>query len=166
MGKDIDSAQYNFSAAELAYIADNFIHLDHDQTWSGSAGVAYTFNPDSTTPTRVSADLLVQSGLRASTATIPNGLALPAYTTGNVSVVQRLRPGTELRLDVLNIGDSSYEIRNGTGVGVGAPQFGMRRTILGGSRNDSNAVEASGAVGGQQDDRGTEQAGGGSGEVP
>jgi hypothetical protein len=132
MGKDIDSAQFNFSAAELAFINDNFIHLDHDQTWSGSAGIAYTFNSDSTTPTRASADLLVQSGLRASTATIPNGLALPAYTTANISVVQRVRPGTDLRLDVLNVADSSYEIRNGTGVGVGAPQFGIRRTILAG----------------------------------
>jgi hypothetical protein len=32
----------------------------------------------------------------------------------------------------LNIGDATYEIRNGTGVGVGAPQFGIRRTILAG----------------------------------
>jgi hypothetical protein len=32
----------------------------------------------------------------------------------------------------LNIGDAVYQIRNGTGVGVGAPQFGIRRTILGG----------------------------------
>jgi outer membrane receptor protein involved in Fe transport len=132
LGKDIDSAQYNFTAAELAYIANNYIHLDHDQTWSGSAGLAYTFRSDTATPTRVSADLLVQSGLRASTATIPNGAALPAYTTGNASVVHTLRPGTLVRLDVLNVADSRYEIRNGTGVGVGAPQFGIRRTILAG----------------------------------
>jgi outer membrane receptor protein involved in Fe transport len=132
MGKDINSAQYNFSATELAYIADNYIHLDHDQTWSGSAGVAYMFNPDSPRRTRVSADLLVQSGLRASTPTIPNGATLPAYTTANFSVVQRLRPGTDLRLDVLNFADARYEIRNGTGVGVGAPQFGIRRSVLAG----------------------------------
>ena len=37
---------------------------------------------------------------------------------------------TQLRLDVLNLLDRKYEIRNGTGVGVGAPQFGLRRTIL------------------------------------
>ena len=43
-----------------------------------------------------------------------------------------IRPGTDLRLDVLNIADNIYEIRNGTGVGVGAPQFGIRRTILAG----------------------------------
>jgi peptide deformylase len=50
----------------------------------------------------------------------------------NLSVVQKLRTGTELRLDVLNVGDVIYEIRNGTGVGVGAPQYGLRRTILAG----------------------------------
>jgi hypothetical protein len=74
----------------------------------------------------------VQSGLRASTATVPNGLALPAHTTANISVVQQIRPGTQARLDVLNIADSIYQIRNGTGVGVGAPQYGIRRTILAG----------------------------------
>jgi outer membrane cobalamin receptor len=132
MGEDINSAQFNFSPAELAYIANNYIHLDHDQTWTGSAGGAYTFNPDSTTPTRVSADLLVQSGLRASTATIPNGVALPTYATVNMSIVQRLRPSTDVRLDLLNLADASYEIRNGTGVGVGAPQYGIRRTFLAG----------------------------------
>jgi outer membrane receptor protein involved in Fe transport len=132
MGKDIDSAQYNFSAAELAFIQDNFIHLGHDQTWSGSAGVAYVFNSDSSSPTRASFDLLVQSGLRASTATIPNGMALPSYATANLSVVHRVAAGTDMRLDVLNIADDVCEIRNGTGVGVGAPQYGIRRTILAG----------------------------------
>ena len=31
------------------------------------------------------------------------------------------------RLDVINALDRKYEIRDGTGVGVGAPQFGPRR---------------------------------------
>jgi len=31
------------------------------------------------------------------------------------------------RFDVINLFDEKYEIRNGTGVGVGAPQFGPRR---------------------------------------
>jgi outer membrane receptor protein involved in Fe transport len=132
MGKNINSAQFNFAPDELAYIQNNFIHLDHDQTWSGSAGGAYTFNQDSTRPTRISADLLVQSGLRASTPTIPNGVALPTYATVNLSAVQQLRPGTQLRLDILNLADATYQIRNGTGVGVGAPQYGIRRTILAG----------------------------------
>ncbi len=100
------------------------------------AGIAYTFNMGTKYLTRVSMDLLGQSGLRSSTPTVPNGASLPAYAVVNASIVQKLDlgigAGTELRLDVLNLTDSVYEIRDGTGVGVGAPQFGIRRTILAG----------------------------------
>jgi hypothetical protein len=136
MGNDITSAQFNFKPDELAYIAQHYIHLDHDQTWTGSGGIAYTFNKDTKYQTRVSLDFIAQSGLRASTPTVPNGASLPEYAAVNASIVQKLDlgigAGTELRLDVLNIGDAVYEIRNGTGVGVGAPQFGIRRAILAG----------------------------------
>jgi outer membrane receptor protein involved in Fe transport len=136
VGTDIESAQFNFSPAELAYIAQNYIHLDHDQLWSGSAGIAYTLNKDSDHPTLLSADAVVQTGLRASSDAIPNGVVLPTYATVNLSIVQTFKRsiggGTELRLDAINIGDAVYQIRNGTGVGVGAPQYGMRRTILAG----------------------------------
>jgi hypothetical protein len=81
-------------------------------------------------------DLLSGSGLRASTPTVPNGTTLQGYGVVNVSVVQKIKAGfgtgTELRVDVLNVGDFVYEIRDGTGIGVGAPQFGLRRTILAG----------------------------------
>jgi len=55
--------------------------------------------------------------LRASTPTVPNGASLPEYAAVNASVVKKrdlgIGQGTELRLDVLNIGDAVYEIRNG-----------------------------------------------------
>ena len=132
VGTRIVSAQFNFAPDELAFIGSNYIHLDHDQRWAGSAGAAYTLNRDSDHPTRFSVDALLQSGLRASSPTVPNGIALPTYGVVNLSVVQKLRTGTELRLDVLNVGDTVYAIRNGTGVGVGAPQYGLRRAILAG----------------------------------
>lgn len=136
IGKDIVSAQFNFQPDELAYIAQHWIYLDHNQTWSSSAGIAYTLNRETNHPTLFSADLLVQSGLRASTATVPNGVSLPNYAVVNLSIVQKLDlgigAGTQLRLDALNVGDAIYQIRNGTGVGVGAPQYGIRRTILAG----------------------------------
>jgi outer membrane receptor protein involved in Fe transport len=132
MGKDIVSAQFNFGPDELAFISNNYIHLDHDQTWNGSAGAAYTLNKDSDHPTRLAVDALLQSGLRASTPTVPNGVALPTYGVVNLSAVQRLATATELRLDVLNVGDTVYQIRDGTGVGVGAPQYGLRRAVLAG----------------------------------
>ncbi|HZK92370.1 MAG TPA: TonB-dependent receptor [Stellaceae bacterium] len=131
-GEDIDSAQFNFSPADLAYIADNYIHLDHDQTYTASAGIAYTFP---TTKTRVSTELIYGSGLRAE-GSAPNGNSLPDYHQVNLSIVQKIDTGwlkgAEARLDVINLFDEVYEIRNGTGVGVGAPQFGPRRTILAG----------------------------------
>jgi outer membrane receptor protein involved in Fe transport len=37
----------------------------------------------------------------------------------------------KVRLDVLNVTDNSYELRNGSGVGVNAAQYGMRRGIFG-----------------------------------
>ncbi len=35
-----------------------------------------------------------------------------------------------LRADLINAFDKSYEIRNGTGIGVGAPQWGPRRGLF------------------------------------
>ena len=141
IGKDVVSSQFDFSAADLAYIASHWIHLDHDQRWTGSGGAAYTLFGGTDHPARLSADLAVGSGLRADLTLpdggdIPNGRALPGYYTFNLSAVQTIHTGsvgaTELRLDVINLLDRIYELRNGTGVGVGAPQFGLRRTILAG----------------------------------
>jgi outer membrane receptor protein involved in Fe transport len=74
----------------------------------------------------------VQTGLRTSTDTIPNGASLPPYAVINLSAVQKITPRTVLRLDVLNLADNTYQIRDGSGVGVGAPQYGIRRAILAG----------------------------------
>jgi outer membrane receptor protein involved in Fe transport len=136
IGKKIVSSQFNFGADELAYINQHYIYLDHDQRWTSSAGAAYTVNASTDYPTRISTDVITGSGLRASTPTVPNGRGLPTYAVVNLSVVQKLNlgvgRGTELRLDVLNVTDAKYKIRDGTGVGVGAPQYGLRRAVLAG----------------------------------
>jgi outer membrane receptor protein involved in Fe transport len=132
VGKDIDTAQFNFQPAELAYISNHWIYLDHNETYAGSGGAAYTAFYGTDHAARLSADLQTGSGLRASTATIPNGQALPGYYVINLAASQSLGHGLRIRLDILNLLDRKYEIRNGTGVGVGAPQFGLRRTILAG----------------------------------
>ncbi len=140
-GKDIDSAQFNFAPEDLAYIANNYIHLDHEQQKTASGGVSYLWNG-----TRFSADFLWGSGLRADldlpdgTTTayggtgIPNGAHLPYYSqvnTGLTHVFQIPNAGTlTARFDVINLFDKEYQIRNGTGVGVGAPQFGPRRGLF------------------------------------
>jgi len=129
----INSAQYNFSPEDLAYIGSYWIAADHDQSWTGSAGAAYIFNQGSDWATRVSADVLFGSGLRTSVVT-PNDTALPAYATLNLSVTQKVpfngSKGTQIRLDAINVTDGVYELRTGEGVGVGAPQYGMRRAFF------------------------------------
>ena len=130
---NITSAQYNFSPGDLSYIANYWIAADHDQGWTGSAGAAYVFNSGSDWATRVSADVLFGSGLRTSVVT-PNDTSLPAYATVNLSLTQKVpingSKGTQIRLDAINLADSVYELRTGEGVGVGAPQYGMRRAFF------------------------------------
>ena len=132
-GSNINSAQFSFQPDELAFIARNYIYLDHNQSWTGSAGAAYTFNPQSEWATRFSSDVILGSGLRA-TVTTPNDTALPTYATVNLSAVQKLPiKGTraaQIRFDAINLLDASYQLRDGSGVGVGAPQYGQRRTFL------------------------------------
>jgi outer membrane receptor protein involved in Fe transport len=136
IARDIDTAQFNFQPDELAYTAHHYIHLDHDQRWTSSAGAAYSLLSGTDYPAKVSADLQVGSGLRTSTALVPNGRALPGYYVINLSSSQALPTGMgrglHVRFDVLNLLDRRYEIRDGAGVGVGAPQFGLRRTLLAG----------------------------------
>src|SRR6516225_6980504 len=131
-GKNIVSSQFNFSPADLAFIAGHYIHLDHDQTYTSSAGIKYqhpTWN------TRFAVDLTAGSGLRTA-GTVPNGASLPGYQQVNFSIVQPIDTGVfkgmEFRFDVINLFDEVYQIRTGTGLGVFAPQFGPRRTFLAG----------------------------------
>jgi outer membrane receptor for ferrienterochelin and colicins len=133
-GKNIDSAQFNFGADGLAYIAQHYIHLDHEQEFTASGGVSYLWNH-----TTFSANFLSASGLRADLqlpggSSIPNGDHLPYYTQVNFGV-NHIFHFTETstltaRFDVINVFDKVYEIRDGTGVGVGAPQFGPRRGLF------------------------------------
>ena len=140
IGRDIVSSQFNFSQSDLDYIAQHYIHQDHDQRFTSSAGAAYTLMQGHPTPLRLSTDLLVGSGLRSGNGAIPNGRAVGGYYTINLSAVQKLDPsvlggrgrGTELRVDVINLLDRKYVLRDGSGLGVGNPQYGLRRAILGG----------------------------------
>jgi outer membrane receptor for ferrienterochelin and colicins len=128
-GEDIVSSQFSFDPGDLAYIKNHYIYLDHDQTYTATGGAAYRFGGS-----RISADLIYGSGLRAD-GDVPNGRELAPYTQVNLSLshsFEHLTPGgpTEVRLDLINVADATYEIRDGTGVGVGAPQFGPRRGLF------------------------------------
>ena len=133
-GRDIISSQFNFDPAELAFIRNHAIYLDHDQTWTGSAGLSYRFRDGGLAGTKIGVDMIYGSGLRTTPdAGAPNGAHLPGYAQVNASLSHRFESiGLELRLDVVNLFDRVYLIRDGSGVGVGAPQYGPRRGIFGG----------------------------------
>ncbi|MEP6966867.1 MAG: TonB-dependent receptor [Pseudomonadota bacterium] len=131
-GRDIVSSEFNFSPDDLAYIRTHYIYLDHDQTYTASAGVSYLWRG-----TRVGGDLIYGSGLRTSGADgVPNGAHLPGYVQVNLSLSHRLEAAPlgpmELRVDLINAFDEVYEIRDGSGIGVGPPQFGARRGVFAG----------------------------------
>lgn len=140
-GKQIDTAQFNFSQPDLEYLAHNYIDLDHEQQRTASGGFSYLWRG-----TRISGDFLMGSGLRANQPlppgvktiyggdSIPNGEHLPYYTQVNLGFTRDYEVGKSstltARFDVINLFDADYQIRNGTGIGVGAPQFGPRRGLF------------------------------------
>ena len=128
MGREVITGQYNFSPDELSYIAHNWIHLDHDQKLAGSAGLSYRWHTLTT-----ACDLLYGSGLRSGFANTDH---LPAYTEFNLSVRQGVDNAMlghfTWRLALINLFDKSYALRDGSGVGVGAPQYGARRGLFAG----------------------------------
>jgi hypothetical protein len=117
-GKNIATGQFNFDPDELQYIATHWVHLDHEQTVSGSAGVSYRWGE-----TTLGADLIYGSGLRRGFANTDH---LPGYGQVNVSAARSFGK-MDLRFAVINVFDRVYQIRDGSGIGVGAPQWGPRR---------------------------------------
>ena len=126
-GTNVSSAQFLFDPDEFAFIKKHWIFLDHDQRLTASTGVSYTWND-----WRVATDFLYGSGLRRGFA---NTKSVPAYETVNVSLGRSFRVpqlGTfKVRFDVVNLFDKIYELRDGSGIGVFAPQFGQRRGFYG-----------------------------------
>ncbi|MEA3081411.1 MAG: hypothetical protein QOD54_1079 [Sphingomonadales bacterium] len=134
--KDIISSQYFFAPDEIAYIQNHYIFTDHSQNLTASGGGSYTIKNGLGTlvPT---VDFIYASGLRTDdpNGIVPNGGELPGYWVFNAGIAQNfdgpgLLKGVTIRADVLNLLDKSYQIRSGSGVGVGAPQWGQRRGIF------------------------------------
>ncbi len=142
-GQEWSSAQFLFDPASLAYVQNHWIYLDHDQRFTGSCGVAYTWKEGRNTATSVYADLISGSGLRqdgggtidAAGDPIPNGSTVPAYYTVNIGVSQSFNIWRDkmltARFDVVNVTDNIYQLRSGSGVGVNAAQYGERLGFFG-----------------------------------
>jgi hypothetical protein len=88
-------------------------------------------------------DALYGSGLRAdgggfepgTSNPIPNGATVPAYYSVNCGAEESFKlhgkQWLKARVDVVNLTDNSYELRDGSGVGVNAASFGERIGFFG-----------------------------------
>jgi hypothetical protein len=127
-GTHWSSSQFLFSPDEYAFVKKHWIFLDHDQRVTASTGASYTWND-----WKAAADFLYGSGLRRGFA---NTKSVPDYGTVNLSLQRNFKipqlPGSfKIRFDITNLFDEVYELRDGSGIGVFAPQFGPRRGFYG-----------------------------------
>ncbi|MGB6506554.1 MAG: TonB-dependent receptor [Xanthobacteraceae bacterium] len=126
---DVESNQYLFDAATLAYLQNNYHYTDDMQRMTGSAGVSYRIYD-----TTMTADMIYGSGLRTGELPnfVPNSLHTTPYAVINTGVAHDFRWSPDynpvtVRFDVVNLFDQIYELRDGSGIGVFAPQYGARR---------------------------------------
>jgi outer membrane receptor protein involved in Fe transport len=129
---DVISNQYLIDPDEYAYLLNNWHFIDDMQYLTGSAGASYRWEK----ATLFTVDMIYGSGLRSGFANIDH---VPPYTQFNIGVSHDfyLAPGmkaTVLRFDVVNLFDTVYELRDGSGIGVFAPQYGPRRGFFLGLR--------------------------------
>jgi outer membrane receptor protein involved in Fe transport len=140
---------------QYQYLLTHWVYTDHTQIWTGSAGISYQFcgrpatadevfasrmaappAPSSVSwcGVRFSADMIAGSGLRDGDANIST---VAPYAQFNVGIAREFllpddpKPMT-LRFDVVNLFDTIYFIRDGSGIGVFAPQYGPRRGYFAG----------------------------------
>ena len=121
---DVESNQYLIDALTYNYLLTNWHYTDDMQLMTGSAGASYRWYGNLFTT-----DLIYGSGLRSGFA---NEDSNPPYVVVNAGVSREVnwspdaKPMT-LRFDIVNLFDKIYELRDGSGIGVFAPQFGARR---------------------------------------
>jgi outer membrane receptor protein involved in Fe transport len=123
------SNQYLLDADEYAFLLTHYHYTDDMQMMTGSAGASYRWNK-----TLFTVDMKYGSGLPSGFA---NSTFNQPYATANLGIVHELpamaggKPIT-LRFDIVNLFDKIYELRDGSGIGVFAPQFGARRGFYAG----------------------------------
>lgn len=124
-GKGIISGQFNFDPDELAFINNQYVRLDHDQAYTASGGMSYLWSG-----TVYSVNFIYGSGLRRGFA---NTESLPPYTQVNLGLARSFFTSEfgklDTRLSIINLFDHVYQIRDGSGIGVGAPQYAPRRAL-------------------------------------
>jgi outer membrane receptor protein involved in Fe transport len=127
---NVISNQYLFTdPVEFAYINNNYHFTDDCQLFTASAGASYKWDN-----TLVSLDGIYGSGLRQGFANLEHQ---QPYTQFNFAISRDFSVWPEamwpsakplnLRFTVVNVLDTLYQLRSGTGIGEFAPQYGPRR---------------------------------------
>ncbi len=126
---DVESNQYLIDAATYNYLLTNWHYTDDMQLMTGSAGASYRWDG-----TLLSMSMLYGSGLRSGFANMDSN---PPYLVVNAGVSHEFQWSPDakpltVRFDIVNLFDKVYELRDGSGIGVFAPQFGARRGFFAG----------------------------------
>ena len=126
---DVESNQYLIDAATYNYLLTNWHYTDDMQLMTGSAGASYRWHDNLFTT-----NLIYGSGQRSGFA---NEDHTPPYVVVNAGVAHEFQwasdvKPTTLRFDIVNLFDKIYELRDGSGIGVFAPQYGARRGFYAG----------------------------------
>ena len=112
---------------EYAFVKKHWIFLDHDQRCDRIAG--------GPTPGKTGNCPPIFSTAADCGAALPTPRAFPitersTFASADLKIPNM--PGSfKIRFDVVNLFDEVYELRDGSGIGVGAPQFGQRRGFYG-----------------------------------
>jgi outer membrane receptor protein involved in Fe transport len=127
--RGVATGQYNFPPlAQLQYIDNHYIILDHTPLLGMSGGVAYRWHDY-----KFTLDGLYSSGLRGGFA---NNDQLPVVWQINIGAVRKFRlPAIgelENRVALINIFDRTNLIRPATGIGVFQSAYGPRISIYDG----------------------------------
>jgi outer membrane receptor protein involved in Fe transport len=125
-----ESNQYVLGADEYAFLLTHYHYTDDMQRMTGSAGASYRWYD-----TLFSASLTYGSGLRAGgldDGVVPNSLHTTPYGVVNTGIAHDFKWSPDfkpltVRFDIVNLFDQVYALRDGTGIGVFAPQYGARR---------------------------------------
>lgn len=122
--RDINSAQYQFDPAELAYIRNHAIQLDHQGEFTATTGASWTTKHD-----MAYADFVYGYGLRSGFANLEKEPQYDVFNIGYQHSFTKVPFGQDIkvRADVVNLFDKRYQLRDGSGVGIYQAQYGQRR---------------------------------------
>lgn len=127
-GQTVNSAQYQFEPEELAYIHTHGIQLDHQGKYTASMGASWRHRHH-----MAYVDCVYGNGLRSGFANLMKEPQYAIFNIGYEYTLTHLPLGHVLRtrIDVVNLFDKRYQMRDGSGVGVYQAQYGQRRGIYG-----------------------------------